>query len=108
MKLNQLRDTIRKKHRIETKYDNRLVRYIVHDRMTTDSDAGGARAVVSRIEREITTEISKFINKNPTFRDGKTMYVCVEGELASEHKDQLETKARVVVSHKPIVQPSAQ
>ena len=68
--------------------------------MTTDSDAGGARAVVSRIEREITTEISKFINKHPNFKN-KTMYVVVEGELASEHKNQLETGAHVVVTDTP-------
>ena len=100
MKLQKLSDEIKKKHDITTKYDKRLIPYIVRDKMTTDSDAGGARAVVSRIEREITTEISKFINKHPSFKN-KTMYVIVEGELASEHKNQLETAAHVIVSDSP-------
>jgi ATP-dependent Clp protease ATP-binding subunit ClpA len=100
MKLDKLSIEIKKKHDITTKYDRRLIPYIVRDKMTTDSDAGGARAVVSRIEREVTTEISRFINKNPSFKN-KTMYVIVEGELASEHKNQLETNAHIVVSDAP-------
>ncbi|MBO5435607.1 ATP-dependent Clp protease ATP-binding subunit [bacterium] len=101
-KLNKLRDEIKLKHHLDVKYDKRLVDYIVMDKMTTDSDAGGARAVVSRIEKEITTEMSKFINKNPTLRDGKTMYVCVVGELACENKNRLESTAHVVVSNTPL------
>ena len=98
MKLNKLRDEIRVKHHIEAKFDKRVINYIVLDKMTTDSDAGGARAVVSRIEREITTEISKFINKHPNYGEGRPMYIYVEGELASENKHKLETNAHVVVS----------
>ena len=63
---------------------------------------GGARGVVSRIEREVTTEIAKFINKNPAVRDGRTIYVQVEGDLMIDNKHQLESKAHVVVLEKPL------
>lgn len=102
MKLNQLKETIKLKHHIDVAYDRKLFRYIVQDKMTTDSDAGGARGVVSRIEREVTTEIAKFINKNPSVRDGRTIYVQVAGDLMIDNKHQLESKAHVVVLEKPL------
>lgn len=101
MKLNKLRDEVRKKHHMEMNYENRVVDYIVKNKMSTDSDAGGARAIVSRIEREVTVAVAKFINANPNY--GKPIYVCVEGSLASEHKDQLETDAKIIVAKAPPV-----
>lgn len=100
-KLNKLRDEVQMKHHIVMQYEKRVVQYVVVDKMTTDSDSGGARAVVSRIEKEITTEVARFVNSHPNY-DGKTMYVCVKGKLASEDKNQLETDAHIVVSTTPI------
>lgn len=103
MKLNKLRDEIMKKHRIKVEYEKRVLPYIVQDKLTTDSDAGGARGVVSRIEREVTTELSRYINAHPDMRaGGKTVYVCVEGELIAENKNRLESGAHIVISDHPI------
>ncbi len=102
MKLNKLAQEIKKKHHLDVAYDKRVFRYIVQDKMTTDSDAGGARGVVSRIEREVTTEIAKFINKHPDFRDGRTLFVQVEGELMIDNKMQLESNAHIVVLDRPL------
>lgn len=102
MKLNKLRDEIQKKHHVAVAYDKRVIPYIVQDKMTTDSDAGGARGVVSRLEREVTTELSRYINANPTIRSGgKKIYVYVEGELVVENKNRLATDAHIVVSDHP-------
>lgn len=101
MKLNKLRDEVRMKHHMEINYDTRVVDYIVKNKMSTDSDAGGARAIVSRIEKDVTVAIAKFINANPSY--GKPIYVCVEGSLASEHKNQLETDAKIIVAKAPPV-----
>lgn len=98
MRLEKLRKEIAKKHRVTVYYDKRLIDYIVLDKMTTDSDAGGARAIVSRIDSEITMEISKFINSSPVFRNGRNIWVNVEGELVSENKNKLESSARITVS----------
>lgn len=103
MKLNKLRDEIMRKHRIKVEYEKRVIPYIVQDKLTTDSDAGGARGVVSRIEREVTTELSRYINAHPEMRTGgKTVYVCVEGELIAENKNRLESGAHIVISDHPI------
>lgn len=102
MKLNKLRDDIMKKHRIKVEYEKRVIPYIVQDKMTTDSDAGGARGVVSRIEREVTTELSRYINAHPEMRTGgRTVYVCVDGELVVENKNRLATDAHIVIKDTP-------
>lgn len=104
MKLNKLRDDIMKKHRIRVEYEKRVIPYIVQDKMTTDSDAGGARGVVSRIEREVTTALSKYINAHPEARTGgKVVYVCVKGELVAENKNRISTDAHIeVTEQRPI------
>ena len=91
-----------KKHHITVIYEKRVVSYIVQDKLTTDSDAGGARGVVSRIEREVTTELSRYINSHPEIRTGgRTVYVCVDGELVVENKNRLSTDAHIVISDHP-------
>lgn len=101
MKLNKLRDEVRMKHHVELMYDKRVSDYIVKNKMTTDSDAGGARAVVSRIEKDVTVAVSRFINAHPNMPDGKTVYVLVQGQLASEDKTRLETDAKIIVTDTP-------
>lgn len=99
MKLNKLREDIMKKHHVKVGYEKRLVSYIVQDKLTTDSDAGGARGVVSRIEREVTTELSRYINAHPEIRTGgQTIYVCVKGQLVTENKNKLASTARIIIS----------
>ena len=103
MKLDKLRKTIDKKHDLKVNYSNDLVRYIVRDRMSTDSDAGGARGVVGRIDREITTALARYINKNrDKLRSGSNIYVCVIGELAADHKTKLESEVNIVIANMPI------
>lgn len=102
MKLTKLREDIMKKHHITVIYEKRVVSYIVQDKLTTDSDAGGARGVVSRIEREVTTELSRYINSHPEIRTGgRTVYVCVDGELVVENKNRLSTDAHIVILDHP-------
>lgn len=103
MKLSKLKDEVKLKHHIEIVYDNNVVKYIVQDKMTTDSDAGGARGVVSRIEREVTAEVAAFINAHPECRDGSTLYVYTEGDLMVDSKNRLESTAYIAVSNKPPV-----
>lgn len=98
MKLNKLKEDIMKKHRISVLYHKRVIPYIVQDKMTTDSDAGGARGVVSRIEREVTTALAKYINAHPEARmGGRTLEVCVHGELVAENKNRISTDAYIEV-----------
>lgn len=95
MRLKELRAELLSKNGIELSVNKRVVNYIVEDSLTTDSDAGGARAIMSKLQSEVTTQIAAFINKYPEVRK---LHVYIEGELVSENKNKRVGDAFVVVS----------
>lgn len=94
MKLRKLKDEVWKKHNVELKLSSKIIRYLVEDNLDTDSNSGGARIVMSKLETEVTTSIARFINANPKV---KVVGVKVEGELAADHKNKLESEAYIKV-----------
>ena len=62
--------------------------------MSTDSDSGGARRVMSKLESELTTAIARYLNQHPGI---SVVTADVEGDMAYENKDQLESRAFIVV-----------
>ena len=97
MKLRKLKDEIMYKHGIDVSIHQRVISYLVEDNLDTDSDAGGARAVIAKLESEVTTAIARFINKYP---EVKNIVVTVEGKMASEHKEQLQSEAYIRVGRR--------
>ena len=93
-KLKKLNEEVAKKHNVTVHFENRVVRYLVEENLDTDSDAGGARAVVSKLESEVTTAVARFINTSPNV---PSIVVKVEGDMAIENKNQLESKAYISV-----------
>lgn len=94
-KLKNLRSEVLKNHRVDVKYDmDKLVRYIVFDKSTTDSDAGGARAINSCIDTEVVVAVAKYINEHPY---ETKLFVGVEGDLQIDNKDKLKSDAYIVV-----------
>ena len=94
-KLKTLRSEVLKKHRVDVKYDmDKLVRYIVFDKSTTDSDAGGARAINSCIDTEVVVAVAKYINEHSY---ETKLFVGVEGDLQIDNKDKLKSDAYIVV-----------
>ena len=94
-KLKNLRQEIMSKHNIDLLVSGRVVDYITKDNLDTDSQSGGARAAVSKLESDVVTEIAKFINQHEGVN---RIRVDVEGEMAWQHKDKLVSDARIVVS----------
>ena len=94
MKLSKLRDLIREKHNIQIIFSKDIIDYLVEDNMDTDSDSGGARKVMSKLESEVTTSVARFIN---TYPEVNKLKVCVEGELASRNKTKLESDAYIKI-----------
>lgn len=94
-KLNALRAEVLKKHRVDVKYNfDKLVRYIVFDKSSTDSDAGGARAINACVDNEVTVAIAKYINEHSY---ETRIFVDVEGDLQIDNKDKLKSDAYIVV-----------
>lgn len=94
-KLNKLVDEVKSKHNIALAIYSRVVDYLVKDNLDTDASAGGARAAINKMNSEVTAKVARFINANP---DVTEIIVDIEGQMAFENKNQLESKAYVVVS----------
>lgn len=94
MRLKELRQKLLAKYGIDMSVEGRVVTYLVEDSLTNDSDAGGARAVMSKLESEVTTGIARFVNMHP---DVRNIHVEMEGELASENKARISSDACVKI-----------
>lgn len=94
MKLQQLKKEIMEKHGATLKVSTKVIDYLVEDNLSTDSDSGGARRVMSKLESELTTAVSRYINRHP---DIAVVTADVEGQMAFENKDQLESEAYIKV-----------
>lgn len=94
MKLKKLKTEIMAKHGTTLKVSTRVIDYLVEDNLSTDSDSGGARRVMSKLESELTTAIARYINQHPGI---SVVTADVEGQMAFENKDQLESEAYIRV-----------
>lgn len=94
LRLKELRRRLLDKHGVDISVEERVVTYLVEDSLTNDSDAGGARAVMSKLESEVTTGIARFINLHPDIRN---IHVEIEGQLASENKNLIKSDACVKI-----------
>jgi ATP-dependent Clp protease ATP-binding subunit ClpA len=93
-KLAEMITDVKRKHGIHVTVDGRVLEFLVEDEARSDSDSGGARDMVRRMQRFVTTEIAAFINKHPHERN---IAVRIEGTLRSEDVSILKSDARVVV-----------
>lgn len=93
-KLAEMIKDVKRKHGIHVTVDGRVLNFLVEDEARSDSDSGGARDMVRRMQRFVTTEIAAFINEHPHERN---IAVRIEGTLRSEDVSILKSDARVVV-----------
>lgn len=93
-KLAKLTEDVIKKHNVQLLIQRKVVDYLVDESLSTDSDAGGARQAVAKLEADVVSAVARYINLHPNvLRVG----VSVVGDMASENKNQLESKARIEV-----------
>lgn len=93
-KLTELKERVLELHGVRLAIDEKVIDYLVEDQLTTDSDAGGARAVISKMDSEVTCAVAAFINANP---HAKRVGVKVEGTMRIEDKSKLASEARICV-----------
>ena len=93
-KLAEMITDVKRKHGIHVTVDGRVLNFLVEDEARSDSDSGGARDMVRRMQRFVTTEIAAFINEHPHERN---IAVSIEGTLRSEDVSILKSNACVVV-----------
>ena len=93
-KLLKLKDEVMRKHNIKLRIDPIIIRYLVEDNLDTDSDSGGARKVMSKLEADVTTAVARYINRHPGVAG---IDVTIDGKLAADDIYKLESEAYVVV-----------
>ena len=93
-KLKGLMRTVREKHNTELSIAQRVVTYLVDENLDTQSDSGGARVIVSKLESEVTVKVAAFINNNP---DVSRIRVDVMGEMACENTSKRVSDATISV-----------
>lgn len=93
-KLSALKADVKRKHGIDLTIDKRVVDFLVEDESRSDSDAGGARDMVRRMQRYLSTEVAAFINEYP---EERVIAAKIDGTLRSEDVTILKSDARVVV-----------
>ena len=94
MRLKKLAKEVYKRHGVRLHVKPDIYTYLIYDKLDTDSDSGGARIVVSKLERELTVPLARYINENP---DQKEVFVSIAGKMAIMDKRQLESQAYVYV-----------
>lgn len=93
-KFDKLRDSLKTKHSVDFSYTDRVMDYLILDKMDTDSDAGGARRVVSKMEDECTTAVAAYVNAHP---EATSIELDIEGQMVNENKNIRESTAHVIV-----------
>ena len=94
-KILKLISEVSKKHGVELRVDKKVIDYLVLDNLDSSSKSGGARIVVTKMTEEVVTPVATFINENP---EVKIVGVEVQGDMAWEHKDMLESEAWIKVA----------
>lgn len=93
-KLQKLCTSVKNKHNVRLKISPDVIRFLVEDNLDTDSNSGGARIVVSKMEETVVTEVSRYINSHP---DVEQIIVKVEGTMAADNKMLRESAAHIKV-----------
>lgn len=94
-KLQALANQVKAVHGVELVITNNVVDYIVCDNLTTDSDAGGARAAISKLNDEVVATVASYLNSHPNINS--PIIATVSGDMAWQDKSMLESKAHIVV-----------
>lgn len=98
-KMQQLVQEVLTKHGVRIKMHPRVLKYLVDDKVDTDSNAGGARAAISLLATDVATKVAAFVNAHP---EERVIHVEIKGQLVSENKETRVSDAHVVVSLPPL------
>lgn len=98
MRLQRLQKEVLSKHNIQVAFDfDNVIAYLVDDKLDTDSNSGGARIVMSVLERDVTTAIARHINEHPPVTQKLLVTVDDPSLMAIASKTRLKSEAHIIV-----------
>ena len=93
-KLKKFVAEVKRVHNVDLVIAPDIIDYLVKETFDTDTDSGGARGLVSRMDVEVVSPVSRYINTHTHVR---RIAVTIEGEMSIRNKTQLKSRARVKV-----------
>lgn len=94
-KLKKLAKDVFDKHGVKVNIHKDVVKYLVDDNADTQTDSGGARAIVSKMDSEVTMEIARYVNLH---KGASSIAVTVVGEMSIDNLHKLVSDAHIVVN----------
>lgn len=103
-RMEKLRLEVEQKHDLKITYDtDKIVRFIIFDKLDTESNSGGARIVATKFEEGVVLEVARIVNMINANNDEllsrdkiNGIFVTVEGDMAADNKQLLEGNANIV------------
>lgn len=93
-KMRRLQEDVYRIHGVQVVVHPDVVKYLVYEDNDVDTNTGGARGLVSRMDTEVVSPLSRYINKHP---DVKHIGIHVQGEMAFRNKAILKSEAHIEV-----------
>ncbi|MCR6108742.1 ATP-dependent Clp protease ATP-binding subunit [Salipaludibacillus agaradhaerens] len=93
-KLRKLQDDVYRLHGVEVMLELNVLTYLVHENNDIDTNTGGARGLVARMDTEVISPVSRYINSHP---NAKHIGVHVKGEMMCKNKNIRKSEARIEV-----------
>lgn len=94
-KLVKLQQEVQAKYRRSLRVQSNVVDYLIEDTISTDTNAGGARNAISKMEDEVTSKVAQYLNESKNSSD--SVYVVRTGASAYEDKSILESRVQIHV-----------
>lgn len=99
-RLAEIIEEVHRRYGIDVVYDpnrvdNNLIKYIVEDQNSTETNEGGARSLLGTIDSDVVSAISRAINMGGS--NIKALEIVVKGEMAAGNKFNPESSAYVEV-----------
>lgn len=86
---------VQRAHGIIVQIETKVVHFLVHEAFDLDTDSGGARGLVGRIDEHVVAPVSRYINQHK--QSLSTIGVFVKGDMVTDDKSKRISDARVVV-----------
>lgn len=93
-KLKRLQADVYRIHGVQVLIQPDVVMYLVYEDNDIDTNTGGARGLVARMDTEVVSPLSRYINKYP---DAKSIGIHVKGEMACRNKNIRKSDAHIEV-----------
>lgn len=94
MKLNRFKDLVKEKHGVTLVIKKNVRDYLIYENLDSDTDNGGARGVVRRMNLELISSTARYINTHPL---EKNIAAVIAGDLAYLDKTKRVSQAQIVV-----------